>query len=241
MKNENIIEIDGKKYKQTFELIEPEIPAKPEKPKKIELERFVFEDVELKVRKVNPPKGLIVHFHAGHRDGRNNSLNCLRSGARNEYKYICLEEDGVLHFPKNDKTKSGRPSFYGHGWHCGTKHNDDHVGVEVICSGKLGFTQGIFRTWFKKIIPGKDVRKVKAKDNVKAGYYHTFTDEQEKALVDLCLYLDANYESFSLDNVLGHDEVAPSRKNDPGGSLSMTMPEFRDFLKAKKRERAENE
>jgi len=36
---------------------------------------------------------------------------------------------------------------------------------------------------------------------------------------------------FKLDFVLGHDEVAPSRKNDPGGSLSMTMPEFRKKLK----------
>ena len=92
----------------------------------------------------------------------------------------------------------------------------------------------MFKTWFKKVIPVKEVRKVKARDNMVAGYYQAFTSEQEKALVDLCLYLDSTYESFSLDNVLGHDEVAPGRKNDPGGSLSMTMPEFRQFLKAEK-------
>ena len=84
---ENIIEIDGKKYKQTFTALEPAIPAKP---KKIELERFVFEDVELKVRKVNPPKGLIVHFHAGHRDGRNNSLNCPKKRQNKQRAAVIL-------------------------------------------------------------------------------------------------------------------------------------------------------
>lgn len=225
----NIIEIDGKKYRQTIEPLEKKEEKKV--AEKIELGRYVFEDVEMKSRWANPPRGLIVHFHAGHRDGRNNSLSTLQLGKKNGYKYICIEEDGVIHFPKSDKTKTGLPSFYGNGYHCGTVHHQNHVGVEVICSGKLNFFSGIFKTWFKKIIPMKEVRKVKAKDNVKAGYYHTFTTEQEKELVNLCLYLKDNYDSFSFDNVLGHDEVAPESKNDPGGSLSMTMPEFRAFLK----------
>lgn len=227
------IELDGKKYELTITPIE--IPV--QKPEKIELKRHVYEDVEMKTRWTNAPKGLIVHFHAGHRDSRNNSLSTLQLGKKNGYKYICLEEDGVLHFPKSDKTASGIPSFYGHGYHCGTRHHHDHVGVEIICSGKLGYFSGLFKTWFKKVIPVKEVRKVAAKDNVKAGYYQSFTTEQEKALVDLCLYLDATYDSFSLDRVLGHDEVAPESKNDPGGSLSMTMPEFREFLKAEKSRR----
>lgn len=228
------VELGGKIYDLVISEVETKEPETPKEKKKPALERYVFENVTMKAKWVNPPKGLIVHFHAGHRDSRNNSLSTLELGRKNGYKYICLEEDGVLHFPANDKTDSGIPSFYGHSYHCGTFHHKDHVGVEVICSGKLSFISGMFKTWFKKVIPVKEVRKVKAVDNIVAGYYQAFTSEQEKALVDLCLYLDATYDSFSLDRVLGHDEVAPGRKNDPGGSLSKPMPKFRLFLKREK-------
>lgn len=41
---------------------------------------------------------------------------------------------------------------------------------------------------------------------------------------------------FSFDKIKGHDEAVaesghPYRKNDPGGSLSITMDEFRQKLK----------
>jgi len=44
--------------------------------------------------------------------------------------------------------------------------------------------------------------------------------------------MDVNPE-FRADWVAGHDEVSPGRKSDPGGSLSMTMPQFRYMLKKK--------
>ena len=45
-----------------------------------------------------------------------------------------------------------------------------------------------------------------------------------------------NIHIFSFDKIKGHDEAVaesghPYRKNDPGGSLSITMDEFRQKLK----------
>jgi N-acetyl-anhydromuramyl-L-alanine amidase AmpD len=71
-----------------------------------------------------------------------------------------------------------------------------------------------------------------------SGLYEKYTDIQEKILIKLCLwYKEQAPETFSFDNVLGHDECTQlagqgARKNDPSGSLSMTMPKFRDTLKA---------
>ena len=48
-----------------------------------------------------------------------------------------------------------------------------------------------------------------------------------------------NPNIFNVDYILGHDEVAgprgigKSRKQDPGGALSMTMTELRELVKKK--------
>ncbi len=52
-------------------------------------------------------------------------------------------------------------------------------------------------------------------------------------MVNFCLWqLKVNPE-FKVDWIMGHDEVAIplGRKSDPGGCLSVTMPEFREIIK----------
>jgi hypothetical protein len=83
-----------------------------------------------------------------------------------------------------------------------------------------------------------EARRAPATGNIKPGWYLPYSYDQFEALTNLALYLANRFSTFSLDRVLGHDEVAPNRKNDPGGALAnpgemMTMSQFRDFLKAK--------
>ncbi len=224
---ENIIEIDGKKYKQTI------LPVVTEDEKKVEYlkPKFIVTDVVMPTKWNNPPKGLILHFHAGWSDSRINSINCLREGQKNGYTYICMEENGDVYFPYSSKDGKKIASFWKNGYHCGTSHHKDHIGLEVMCSGKLQKTADGYETWYGEKIEPKEVRYVDKKDNVVAGYYEKFTQDQERAIINLCFYLKENYPTFSFDNVLGHCEVAPGRKNDPGGSLSVTMPELREILK----------
>jgi hypothetical protein len=96
------------------------------------------------------------------------------------------------------------------------------------------------KSWFDKVIPKDKCRDFKAppaKAPQVSGRYEAYTAIQEQKLIKLCLwYKEMEPKIFSFDNVLGHDECTQlagqgSRKNDPGGSLSMTMPEFRALLK----------
>jgi N-acetyl-anhydromuramyl-L-alanine amidase AmpD len=73
-----------------------------------------------------------------------------------------------------------------------------------------------------------------------AGYFHKYSLAQEASLIELLVWLKNNNPSiFNVDYILGHDEVAGpkgigrSRKQDPGGALSMTMAELRDLVKKK--------
>lgn len=58
--------------------------------------------------------------------------------------------------------------------------------------------------------------------NIKPGLYVPYTQAQQDALVNVLLWLKARYPTtFRLDYVFGHDEVAPTRKQDPGGSCGL--------------------
>lgn len=174
------------------------------------------------------PRGLVVHFTAGGDDAVG-TANYLRDKG-----YPCL----VL--AKNGDVLQGFPVTEG-GAHSGTDHHNYCVGVEIVCAGKLTpMNDGGGKSWFDKVIPEdkcRDFQAPPAKAPQVSGRYEAYTEVQEQKLIKLCLwYKEMEPKIFSFDNVLGHDECTQlagqgSRKNDPGGSLSMPMPEFRGLLK----------
>jgi hypothetical protein len=137
-----------------------------------------------------------------------------------------------------------------------------YMGWEINCPGVVyeDEVEGVFFAWFntksdangdpilrngrRQIRSMQDehyqpneVRRCPARDNIKEGWYVPYTREQFDALVSLVRYLQALFpDTFDIDRVLGHDEVAPNRKSDPGGALAydgtvMTMPAFREYLR----------
>jgi len=176
-------------------------------------------------RWTSDPKGLIVHFTAGWSFKESHAEAAMSLGQKNGYTYAAMSKSGKIY--------QSAPLNH-HGYHCGTYHHQDHIGLEICNGGKL---DGNFKTWFKKIVSPSRVRTVSDRSGYKnAGHYMTYTKEQEAALIEFCFWLKDTYETFSFDNVLGHDEIS-RYKNDPGGSLSMSMPEFRDYLKSEYRKR----
>lgn len=195
------------------------------------------------------PKGAVVHFTAGRSRGikggvRNaftpekQAIRQLKSALKSPYCYFLIDAVGNIYqqFPLDRwGYHAGKSSYPG----LGIDVSSNLVGIEVMCAGTLKKIPGesSFKAWFSNLSKGDtsysldEMEFWKKTENIKQGYYHKFTAEQKKSLVDLNLWLDAQSEEFSLDYVVGHDEVAPSRKNDPGGSLGMTMTNFRDLLK----------
>lgn len=183
-------------------------------------------EIGMPVRWVKEPRGLIVHFTAGWSNKESNAVRTLQGGKKNGYTYWSMSESGQVYMD----TKATE-----HGYHSGSYHHRDHLGLEICNGGKLTKKNGVCKTWFNYTPPQDRIRFVKYEGQVE-GFYMTYTKEQVQSLIDVCMWLKETYPSFSFDRVIGHDEAMveigkPGRKNDPGGALPMSMSEFRALLK----------
>jgi hypothetical protein len=175
------------------------------------------------------PVGAVVHFTAGRSlKGDSDAKNTIRNGIANGYAYLCISRDGTV-FQAH--------SFDRWGHHCGksswpslgTSLSNKLVGIEICNAGKLDASG---QSWFGEKYPESEQRASLKNANIEAGNYHKYTPEQEKSLIELLVWLKLNNPGvFQVENILGHDEISPGRKNDPGASLSCTMPALRSKIK----------
>lgn len=182
------------------------------------------------------PIGLLVHWTAGHRNG-------LAAG--NEL----MRNTGMLYLLGDAKGRLAQSdSLKHHGYHGGQSSykgisgyvSDDLVGLELQAAGGLTKrSDGGYYSWFGTRIAEPEVAVSPVRrDNIQAGAYHVYTIEQYHLLRRLACWLYLNKPGvFNPDFILGHDEVAPGRKSDPGGSILdpadgiLSMPQLRRVIR----------
>jgi len=173
-------------------------------------------------------KGLTVHYTVS---GRTSSTakSMVEYLESQGFGCMVMDENGIIYIPRDFDV------FKKWGYHSGVSKwkglsnvSDHFAGMEICCWGK-GSSIGPFR----------DVTV--AQGYIVAGKYQQYTEAQEKSLINFILWAKSKNEEFDLDYVAGHDELRKEAgklgdKQDPGGSLSMSMPAFRDLIKAKANE-----
>jgi hypothetical protein len=170
-------------------------------------------------------KGLTVHYSVSGRSakGARGVVEYLQSMG---YGCMVMDESGIIYVPKNFDIFQSWGSHSGKSKWKGIKNvSDQFAGIEICNWGKDS-----------KVGPYRDVTT--AEGYVVAGRYQQYTDVQEKSLINFLLWAKTKNPEFDLDYVVGHDELRKEYgllgdKQDPGGSLSMTMPQLRDLIKAK--------
>ncbi len=180
------------------------------------------------------PRGMVLHWTAGHRNGLTEGNVLMRATGM---LYLVGDQYGAL-------AQSDPLSHWG--YHAGASAypglngtvSDELVGLELQCWGKVSRNRaGNFVSWSGAFVDPSEVVSVNRRANIVAGYYQRLTEAQVNLARRTACWLHLNYPAvFSLDRVLGHDEVSPGRKADPGGSIvyegkSLTMPEFRELIK----------
>ncbi|HEX3175413.1 MAG TPA: N-acetylmuramoyl-L-alanine amidase [Methylomirabilota bacterium] len=177
-------------------------------------------------------RGCVVHYTARPFDrGATDAKSTLQFLAAQGLGCLVMDRDGIIY-----KAQGWDEVAY----HAGPSTWKDTSGVSLYCMGMEIMNAGMlekhgdtFHACFGGEIPPGEVREVQAKDNIKAGFYHRYTKAQEDALINFLLW-QIETRGMDIDWIVGHDEVAPDRKQDPGGSLSLTMPELRALLKSRR-------
>jgi N-acetyl-anhydromuramyl-L-alanine amidase AmpD len=193
------------------------------------------------------PLGAVVHTTVGRFEkGDRSAEQTISYGQSQGHCYFCISRTGKIYqtAPLDAWGNHAGVSKYAG---LGSFLSQKLVGIEVVAAGKVKKVGNRFEPWWNRnntpstntYLTASEVRYSRKIGNVtSAGYYHRFSVEQEEALTALLLWLDMNGQGhFSLDNVLGHDEIAVNRngqlgrKSDPGGALSMQMEAYRQKLK----------
>lgn len=167
------------------------------------------------------PVGAVVHYSASRDNNEQQAIDMLQWGAGQGYAYIVIGPTGQVYqsIPLSHwNSHCGQSQWPG----LGSKLSNKLVGIEVVCAGKLDKNN---KSWFGVTYDKSEVRSG----------FKKYTHAQELALFDLLRWLyENNPEVFNPDYILGHMEVSPNRKEDPGHSISISMPALRAAVKANK-------
>jgi N-acetylmuramoyl-L-alanine amidase len=160
------------------------------------------------------PVYAVVHFTAG--ASAESSIGWLLDPASRASAHVVVARDGGL---------TQLVPFDRRAWHAGPSRWEDRedlnrwsFGIELDNAGPLqrrpdGWTSG----WGARIDDAEVVEAIHRHGGPTRAW-HAFTPEQLRAAADVVNLLVRRY---GLEDVLGHDDVAPGRKSDPGPAFPM--------------------
>lgn len=160
------------------------------------------------------PNYLVFHFTAGR--SYRSSVDWLRNPEAKASAHLVVGRDGSI---------AQLLPFNVVAWHAGksnwnglTGMNQYAVGIELDNAGKLTKVGGQYRTWFQAAIPESEVIQAKHKNEADIGFWHAYTELQIERANELAALLVSTYR---LKDIIGHEDIAPGRKNDPGPAFPL--------------------
>lgn len=157
---------------------------------------------------------LIIHFTAG-RSAISSARYLARPDIRASAHLVIGRAGEVYQLVPFDKVA----------WHAGTSqyggrsgYNKYSIGIELDNAGPLVKTGNQYQAWFGTRYPASDVIHATHKNETRARYWHTYTEQQ---LETLSLVSQLIVEKYNLKDILGHDDISPGRKQDPGPAFDL--------------------
>jgi N-acetylmuramoyl-L-alanine amidase len=164
------------------------------------------------------PRFVVIHYTAG-ATAHGAVQTFLRQTPPRTSAHLVIDRDGSI---------TQMVPFDTVGWHAGTSTwrtlvglNDYSVGIELVNWGKLNQGPGGWKSYTG--VPVPDSRVIVAEHRNHPGALHgweIFDESQYRACVACTHAIVAHYGLQAID-IIGHDDIAPGRKVDPGPAFDM--------------------
>lgn len=169
--------------------------------------------------KIVGPKFLIIHYSAsGDTAG---TVRWLTKRGSNASAHIVIGRAGEVW---------QLASFDQRAWHCGESEwngqkflNGCSIGIELVNWGPVELDKDgkTFRSRWGQVVPADEVEQATHKNESSPRYWHKYTPEQLAKGADVARAILQAYPSIEM--ILGHDDIAPGRKIDPGPLFPMNQ------------------
>ena len=176
------------------------------------------------------PEYLVLHYTAGRNAA--SSIRWFQNSTASASAHIVIGRDGTV---------TQMVPFNQIAWHAGISRWEDRVGlnaysigIELDNPGKLSRRGNRWYSWFEHAYDDELVYEGVHKNESEAAGWHTYTHNQIEAALDVSSLLMKKYE---LKDVLGHEDISPGRKTDPGPAFPMAS--FRSHLLGRRDEQPE--
>lgn len=167
------------------------------------------------------PEYLVIHFTAG--QSAESSVGHFKDPSAQVSAHVVIGREGGIWqvVPFNRKAwHAGQSAWAGR-----TGLNGFSIGIEFDNAGKLTKVGDNYQAWFGKRYDASGVVQARYKDETDVSYWHAYSEKQISVGLELAGLLTRTY---SLKDVLGHEDIAPGRKVDPGPAFPMRS--FRAYL-----------
>lgn len=160
------------------------------------------------------PRFLVLHFTAGR--SAEDSIAWLTNPDARASAHVVVGRDGsVTQLVPFDRVA----------WHAGrsrwrglTGLNAHSIGIELDNPGRLREQGGAWGAWFGRAYEDDVVMVARHPHEEEVSGWHTYTEPQIEAAEEVARALVRHYD---LEDVLGHEDIAPGRKVDPGPAFPM--------------------
>ncbi len=160
------------------------------------------------------PAYLVLHYTAGR--SLDSSVAHFTSPAAQASSHVLIGRDGrvVQMVPFNHAA-----------WHAGRSAwkelhglNQHSIGIEMDNAGRLVRSGDGYRSWFQGVYPAADVVTARHRNEHSDAHWHAYTEVQIEAALDIAAVL---MRAYQLEEILGHEDISPGRKSDPGPAFPM--------------------
>ncbi len=110
-------------------------------------------------------------------------------------------------------------------WHAGVSSygnrngiNNYSIGIELDNAGGLTKSGNTYISSFGKTYPENETVFATHRNETEPKYWHAYTEEQLAKCRDICIALISFYK---IKLIVGHEEIAPGRKTDPGPAFPL--------------------